>query len=42
MKAEGGSLPLAPKVAATRQRFSAAPSPGLRPGPHGHLREVVG
>lgn len=29
----GGSLPLAPKVAAPRQRFSATPSPGLRPGP---------
>ena len=30
---KGGSLPLAPKVAASRQRFSATPSPGLRPGP---------
>lgn len=29
----GGSLPLAPKVAAPRQRFYATPSPGLRPGP---------
>jgi hypothetical protein len=27
----GGSLPLAPKVAALRQRFSAAPSAGETP-----------
>lgn len=29
-KIEGGSLPLAPKVAAPRKRFSATPSTSLR------------
>ena len=38
---EGGSLPLAPKVAATRKRFCATPSAGLCPGTHTSTVEVV-
>lgn len=41
---EGGSLPLAPKVAAVRQRFSAPPSAGdtpATPPTYLHAKEAV-
>ena len=38
---KGGRIPLATKVAASRQRFSATPSPGHSPGPHTSTVEVV-
>ena len=40
---QGGSLPLAPKVAAVRQRFSATPSAGDTPAtpPRIHQKAVV-
>jgi hypothetical protein len=38
---KGGRISLTTKVAASRQRFSATPSPGLRPGPHISTVEVV-